>query len=255
VNRSPLFYPLNRGLDADAGGAADLQTDVMRFMAIISMCLVAIFALVQSIPVEAPAPIESTVVMTPPPTEPEDRDAPSPQAEAVVLTRPARPAPEPEPEPVVLDRPGPTTPTNHAVARSREPADEITPVAATRAPGPDEGFTLRFESDEALFRLVARDVVGLYAISASGTSRLNIDGGNPAFWSASAPARIHEMDPSTVPENLLAAWRRKNGNQPSSVQWGVALPPAMSRQLNEFLSAGDGGSLVIDESGILRLQR
>ena len=255
MNRSPLFYPLNRGLDADAGGTADLQTDVMRFMAIISMCLVAIFALVRSIPVEAPAPVESAVVTTPPPTEPEDRDAPPPQAEAVVLTRPARPAPEPETEPVVLDRAAPLRPTGHAVARSREPTNEATPVAAPRAPVPDKGFTLRFESDEALSRLVARDVVSLYAISASGASRLSIEGDNTVFWSASAPARIHEMDPSTVPENLLAAWRRKNGNHPSSVQWGVALPPAMSRQLNEFLSAGDGGSLVIDESGNLRLQR
>ena len=50
MNRSPLFYPLNRGLDAEAGGVADLQTDVMRFMAILALCLVAIFALVQSIP-------------------------------------------------------------------------------------------------------------------------------------------------------------------------------------------------------------
>jgi hypothetical protein len=227
----------------------------MRFMAIISMCLVAIFALVQSIPVETPTPAEPAVVTIPPPTASEDREAPPAQAEAVVLTRPARPAPEPEPEPVVLDRARPIQPTDQIVAGSREPANEATPAAANRVHVPDKGFTLRFESDEALSRLVARDVVGLYAISASGTSRLNIDGGNPAFWSASAPARIHEMDPSTVPENLLAAWRRKNGNQPSSVQWGVALPPAMSRQLNEFLSAGDGGSLVIDESGILRLQR
>ena len=45
MTRSPLFYPLNRGMDAEAGGAADLQTDVMRFMAILSLCLVAIFAL------------------------------------------------------------------------------------------------------------------------------------------------------------------------------------------------------------------
>ena len=50
MNRYSLSYPMNRGMDAEAGGAADLQTDVMRFMAIISMCLVAIFALVQSIP-------------------------------------------------------------------------------------------------------------------------------------------------------------------------------------------------------------
>ena len=39
-----------RGMDNEAGGAADLQTDVMRFMAILSLCLVAIFALVQSLP-------------------------------------------------------------------------------------------------------------------------------------------------------------------------------------------------------------
>ena len=50
MTRSPLFYALNRGADGDAGGVADLQTDVMRFMAIISLCLMAIFALVQSIP-------------------------------------------------------------------------------------------------------------------------------------------------------------------------------------------------------------
>ena len=37
MNRSPLFYALGRGMDADAGGTADLQTDVMRFMAIISI--------------------------------------------------------------------------------------------------------------------------------------------------------------------------------------------------------------------------
>ena len=45
MSRSPLAYPLIRGVDGDWGGAADLQTDVMRFMAILSLCLVAIFAL------------------------------------------------------------------------------------------------------------------------------------------------------------------------------------------------------------------
>ncbi len=55
MSRSPLAYPLTRGIDADSGGAADLQTDIMRFMAILALCLVAIFALVQSIPL-APTP-------------------------------------------------------------------------------------------------------------------------------------------------------------------------------------------------------
>jgi len=54
-------------MDAEAGGAADLQTDVMRFMAIISMCLVAIFAIVQTIPLapvieqRPPEPITETL--------------------------------------------------------------------------------------------------------------------------------------------------------------------------------------------------
>jgi hypothetical protein len=37
------------GNDTDA-----LQTDVMRFMAIIGLCLMAVFALVQSIPLQGP---------------------------------------------------------------------------------------------------------------------------------------------------------------------------------------------------------
>lgn len=76
MNRSPLFYPLSRGGSAGGDGAADLQADVMRFMAIISLCLVAIFALVKSIPStpavlepapepvpEKPAPVEEVVVV------------------------------------------------------------------------------------------------------------------------------------------------------------------------------------------------
>ena len=77
MNRSPLYYPLNRGGDLDAGGAADLQTDIMRFMAILALCLVAVFALVQSIPPEAvtpltvPAPAQLTASpVTPPPKPP-----------------------------------------------------------------------------------------------------------------------------------------------------------------------------------------
>ena len=65
MSRSPLFYPMHRG-DTDAGGAADLQTDIMRFMAILALCLVAIFALVQSIPLVPEAPSQSPAPAAPP---------------------------------------------------------------------------------------------------------------------------------------------------------------------------------------------
>ena len=81
MSRSPLAYPLTRSADTDVGGAADLQTDVMRFMAILALCLVAIFALVQSIPLTPAEPLP----------EPEVAGGPSGPTES--RPKPPRPAP------------------------------------------------------------------------------------------------------------------------------------------------------------------
>ncbi len=95
MTRSPLFYPLNRGMDAEGGGIAELQTDVMRFMAILSLCLVAIFALVQSIPLAPSAEersairqaSESEIVETPVEHPPSPKPVVTPERE-IKLTRP-----------------------------------------------------------------------------------------------------------------------------------------------------------------------
>jgi hypothetical protein len=246
---------MGRGADADAGGAADLQTDVMRFMAIISMCLVAIFALVQSIP---PAPVGAPDIV---PAEPmpaaQAVSAPEP-AGAATLTRPAPPQPVQKAPPVRLERPAPPT-----VSRSRpEPAARVTEAdraptrAAPPAPAPagkiQDGFSLRFESDDALKRLVARDVVGLYAISPNGVQRMNVDGDRLNFWNASLPQRFHEMDVATVPTEVLTAYGRSG--VADGIRWGVSLPPAMSQQLNDFLDELDGGALIIGRDGRLRVE-
>ena len=215
MNRSPLFYPMNRGMDADAGGAADLQTDVMRFMAIISMCLVAIFALVQSIP---PAPEPQSPERTPvAPAE-----APQPVAETpevIALTRPVPPPPPKKDLPVMLERPVMTTspdPEPAIEAPAQLPFDEVDALDDVPAEDPmppaessdqhrstnnkvQNGFTLRFESDDALKRLVSRSVVSLYAISPQGVQRMSADGDDLSFWNASMPQQVHEMDVGTVP--------------------------------------------------------
>ena len=260
MNRSPLFYPLNRGMDADAGGAADLQTDVMRFMAIISMCLVAIFALVQSIPL---AQVEEPPKRTPadPVPAPEVRAADTSvpieiaEPEILELTRPEPQRPEPKPKPVALERPAmkplprQTEPPSLPVAAQ---APDI-PVPASAEPGETrKGFSLRFESDAALKRLVARDVVGFYAIAGDDTQRMNVDGVRISFWTASAPRQFHEMDAATVPGDVLTAYGR--GSTGAGVKWGVSLPGAMSSQLNRYLAELEGGSLVIGADGQLRLE-
>lgn len=259
MNHSPLFYPLNRGMDAEAGGAADLQTDVMRFMAIILMCLVAIFALVQSIPLApVPLPVE---------TPPQIREAVADVSEPVdaeietelVLTRPPPARMKQKEAPVALQRPQPKPPAGRteAVVQDRAAAALVTRDTDTpdsNSSSVPRGFSLRFESDTALTRLVARQVVGLYAIAKDKTHRMNIEDGEMSFWNASAPQRFHEMDVATVPGDLLSAYRRSNPGGGTAIKWGVSIPAGMSQQLNQYLNELEGGSLVIGLDGQLRLE-
>ncbi len=267
MTRSPLFYPLNRGMDAEAGGIADLQTDVMRFIAILALCLVAIFALVQSIPL-------MPTVIEPPAVQPE-----APQADLSQTAAPEPAAAEPriieqepppvaeEEKPLVITRPAPqrvpferappriieeTTPTQSA--ETSVPDEELLEpsVSEPTPPATSPGFTLRFETDLALTRLVARNEVGLYAITAEKSLRMNVNRGEFGFWAASVPNQFHEMDETTVPDEVLSALRRAGSVKSSDVKWGVTLPTKMRQQLNGFLSEYEGGSLVIGVDGSLR---
>ena len=248
MSRSPLAYPLNRGIDGDAGGAADLQTDIMRFMAILALCLVAIFALVQSIPLApetAPLPTEPVASELPTPPvdiKPEATAAP-PRPERVVLTRPKR-QPQPRPE-----RPAATAPA--AViepAPTADPKPALPPDAAA-----EEGFTLRFASDHALARLVAASQVGFYAITPGRTQRMAVSDSRISFWDASTPNLFHEMEAATVPRPVLDALAR-TGVDTSAVDWGVTLPGRLSRQLDSLTHEHTGGALVIAADGQLRLE-
>ena len=237
MTRSPLFYPMHRG-DTDAGGAADLQTDIMRFMAILALCLVAIFALVQSIPLVPEAPSQSPAEAAPPPItetiEPVPRTPPQAQApvpepaeaeKAVQLTRPKW-------TPDVVPEPGPPPPTD-----------------ATET----EGFTLRFESDLALTRLVATGKVGFYAIADGRARRMTVSDSRISFWDASAPTSYHEMDAGTVPQPVIDALARSGVNT-AGVGWGVTLPGTMRQQLDSLVRGTSGGALVIGRDGALRLE-
>jgi len=235
MTRSPLAYPLNRGADMDVGGAADLQTDVMRFMAILSLCLVAIFALVQSMPVAPPAP---PVTESVPETTPENIVVPQvvETPKLVTLTRPkwvAKPRPTPSATP--------PTPVIEAAAPPIAPAEE------------PEGFTLRFESDSALTRLVAASQVGVYAIDGEHARRMTVSKSRISFWDASLPNSFHEMDASTVPSPVVDALSR-TGVDAGSISWGVTLPGKLKAQLDGLMQKHRGGSLVIETNGNIRLE-
>ncbi len=244
-------YALGRGFDHEGGSAADLQTDVMRFMAIISLCLVAIFALVQSLPLDrtvaqppaaasAPSAVaEEATTDTPPPVEAAVTLEPSPPAQVKPIELPPAPAyslPQAEtPDPIPLA----------STAAS-------VPDSAPAPDSPDEdGFVLRFESDRALFHLVEARMIDLYAMRDNETLRLQVSGESAAFWSAEKPRQFHEMDDATVPPSVVAALRRVAN---PGVTWGVTLPPTLRTRLNGYLNSRSGGTLVIGRDGELRLE-
>lgn len=260
MTRSPLAYPLNRSADMDGGGAADLQTDIMRFMAILSLCLVAIFALVQSIPM-SPAP----------PVEPEPQHTP---AEPTPIVEKVPPAAPPKPAvPTSVEKPIEKT---VALTRPRwvpkyQPAQQqaapVTVVPEVQAPVPAmpeasrplvppvesaaEGFTLRFESDAALTRLVAASRVGLYAIESDRAQRMTVSNSRISFWDASMPNTFHEMETATVPAAVFEALNR-TGIKADAVSWGVTLPGKLKTQVDDLMQAHSGGALVIGASGDIR---
>lgn len=238
----------------DVGGAADLQTDVMRFMAIISLCLVAIFALVQSMPVTPVA--APTVVEVAPQAAADEPD------EQVVAPPPA-PIPESIPETraanVLLTRPTWNPKYQAQVAQAELPVAVADTVPATEpeiaAPAPQEadGFTLRFESDAALMRLVAASQVGVYAIERDSARRMSVSESRISFWDASMPNSFHEMEVSTVPAPVIDALAR-SGADSSGVSWGVTLPGKLKTQLEGLMQQHRGGSLLIGANGQIRLE-
>jgi hypothetical protein len=257
---------MHRG-DSDAGGAADLQTDVMRFMAILALCLMAIFALVQSIPLIPEAPAESTESAAPPPipiaaqTEPQAVES-SPEETL-----------EPVPEPPVqltrakwkssfVPRQRPIPPkavqppeSDASAAQSHTAIRPLTPAPRPDSPAEPEkhGFTLRFESDHALTRLVAAGKVNLYAIEDGRSRRMTVSDSRISFWDASTPATFHEMETATVPRPVVEALAR-SGVSTAGIGWGVTLPGKLRQQLDTLMRQHQGGALVIGLDGNLRLE-
>lgn len=266
MSRSPFAYPMSRSVDGDAGGAADLQTDVMRFMAILALCLMAIFALVQSIPlapVRSAEPEAAPVTAQPNPRVPDAAAAERTPTRAeqpettqnVALTRPKWVTtfePSTEKRDPVMDE-SPTAPA----AAVNEPVPEVMPApVADEVPEPVEpeaGFTLRFESDRALMRLVAARQVGFYAIDPNRSQRMTVSNSRISFWDASTPNSFHEMERATVPAPVIDALAR-TGADAASVSWGVTLPGALRSELDDLMRSRQGGALVIGADGTLRLE-
>jgi len=208
-----------RPADLHQSVADSLQADVMRFMAIIAFCLIAILALVRS---AAPAANADSV-----------RDSAS-RASPSELRPDAAAAAEPAPEPV-----------REAVAVP-EPLQASPPEPQQQAGPGQEGLSLRFASEQDFLRLVNRGRIQVFAFN--GDEVLSLDAGF-SFRPVPAPDRIHELLPETIPELMAVALARRHGD---GYRWGVAMPEAMARRIRRYVNEGATGELVIDRFGEVR---
>lgn len=252
--------------DAYQGVDETLQADVMRFMAIIAFCLIAILALVRSVepppraaalqgpadPAPAPEPrpvveahasraAEAAAVT---PVRPTAAQAPEPGAAVAVApvdAPPAEPRPMPDAETLALAQIEPDAQTVPDAQTLPDPQPAAPPEDAAR------GLSLRFASDRDFLRLVNRGDIRVFAFRDGEVLSVSADF---RFEQAPAPGRLHELEPETIPDLMTAALR--GATTGTTFRWGVAMPDRMARQIRGYLDSGATGELVIDRFGEVR---
>ena len=238
---------------------ANLQADVMRFMAIVAFCLIAILAMVRNIspPSDAAqtAQLAQAQPPAPKPAEPAPKQAqPAPVDDVVqpppaqALVEPIDPPPTSSPAPAL---PPPETlaatprPSNTSPATQPQPEQPVpSPVAANAAASPsdeDPGLTLRFSSQGDFLRLVAKGKVDVYAYGAE--TFLSMDK-SYRFHESAPPKQVYELEPSGIPQPMQAALSDTHAAQPFT--WAVGLPPRVERQIQNYLRQQATGQLLIN---------
>lgn len=203
-----------------------LQTDVMRCVAIIGLCLTAIFSLVNAAHDEGPrqAAPEST-----------------PAAEAVTREVAIEPR-----EPEQLSETTQPLPEDVVPAAPERLAEPLPPVPAP--PEPRE-YTLEFASTQALETLRRQGAVSVYAIAGDAHWLIGTDGRSREVQ---APSSYYRMHADTLPDAFASLAQ----DLPHAVRaWAVTLPANVIARIEEIASGQEGGALVIDAQGGVTLER
>ena len=260
-----FFFPSNTSLFDDV---EMLQTDVMRFFAILCLCLMAIFALVKTLP------------MAPPDTGPAIVEPADLKAEAKVLQKKIemrenklvqilediadKRRVRAELKTQIENETQGLTKIREKIERVQEKLDQNhqpdqkpvkKPPGVTPPPEPaQKGFTLRFASDEALEKLISDGKVNFYAIAGKNAWSLKLSGGRPGYIAAEFPRQIYEMETPTVPIDYAVVFQRQIavfGRH--TLTWGVTLPGRTTDSINQMVSGRKGGDLIITANGEVKL--
>jgi hypothetical protein len=234
--------------------AETLQTDVMRFMAILGFCLMAILALVRNVDsLPGPAPTREAVrpVELPHPVDRRSQPAPEVKAPAPARSEEKRSLEPPQPKrstpvqppPLVKREPPPAMPP----APPPSPSVAVKPAPAAAAK--QESLVLRFASDADFLKLVSNAAIEVYAYDTATAFKLSP---GLAFVSAARPPRVHELLEETIPALVREALSRAARAERGSLLWGVRLPADIESSIERHLAQQRTGVLLIDRNGSVR---
>ena len=259
-----------------------LQADVMRFMAIIAFCLVAIMALVRDVvpPVESvqtpvqtvpevPAAKKQVVIPQATPLDSPRRPEVVKQQIAAAKSVAARPVKvaQKEVEQPQVEQPQVEQPQVEQIEISQievastdlertdlEPTDlgptKVAPTEVEPIDAAEPGLSLRFGSDQDFLRLIAKGDVGVFLFNERDVYRLEKD---YSFARATAPGELYELMPRTIPGAIKAAAENAVSNT-DALNWGVVMPERIARRIAALVAVEHTGQLVINRYGEVQHQ-
>ena len=251
-----------------ASDGETLQTDVMRFMAILGLCLTAIFALVRTLPLDGveaqgKSEIESDTKFETVHLKKQVRQLQQQLQSARIESMKANQ--------LIKDARRRVRDNGHSQARKETPPVPMPIVDSSPLSRPvpvkdphnrnpeidsEQGFSLRFESAYVLETLIQNGMVVFFAMRDRKAWRLLGGKNGPGFVDTAFPHRFHEMSPDTVPDVYLDFFEKvaPMGTESPPV-WGVLLPEETETRIQILVNGGTGGILVISEKGDVAQRR
>lgn len=251
---NPQFTPgpqIGQGPDE----AEALQTDVMRFMAILGLCLMVVFALVQSIPVSQTdaTPKLATISTLEQKNVQLQEKLKELQKENQILTKKIEEKKTDlsrqnlEPMPVKEVASAPNLPKPNPSSSEISPLDRVDETQKV-------GFTLHFKTNDALLTLVKQHRIKAYAVTENQAWNLTLVNGSIQAVKTSFPKTFYEMERRTVPPDFQRAMGRvaiPKGTQ--TLTWGVVLPGQIQSQIMKLMQTRKGGDMIITETGSVEI--
>ena len=219
-------------LGADAYAA---EADIMRFIAILALCLMLLFSVDQSFNRDAPKPAPQTAPTAEAPARPVDSPSPA-------FSRAVEPPSTPSAQATVV-----STPLASDDSTTSPAAEEVTGMpAASEVPS---ATSLYFASDVVLLTLLTQRRIEVYRSRDAQWFVVTLSGTRAVDPPEKA---LYRLRPETVPELLRRTAPADPPDQP--VEWAVWLEPAIAGAIETQAAAAAGVDLVIERNGTVRSQ-